>query len=128
MYRIRRADRCGIFKYTRNRPMVPIVFLPSMMIGGFFVPSQLLPAVIKKVGMLLPATHSLNLFKYFSYHQYLGYDPLWSILILFIGGIISFSLAIFLFNWDSRNNTRRGHPALAFLAIVPYIVGAIFLS
>ncbi|MCJ7666119.1 MAG: hypothetical protein MUO59_05205 [Actinobacteria bacterium] len=78
--------------------------------------------------MLLLATHQLNLFKYFSYRRYLDYDPLWSILILFIGVIISFGLAIFLFNRDDRNNTRRGHPAFAFLAMIPYIADAIFLS
>ena len=105
-----------------------LLFIPSMMISGFFVPAQMLPLVIKKVGMLLPVTHSFNLFKYFSYQQFLGYNPLWSMLILFAGGVISFGLAIFLFNWDSKNNTRKGHPAFAFLAIVPYIVGAIFLS
>jgi ABC-2 type transport system permease protein len=105
-----------------------LFFLPSMMIGGFFVPAQMLPLVIKKISLLLPVTHSFNLFKYFSYQQYLGYDPVWSILILFAGGIIAFGLAIFLFNWDSKNNTRRGHPALAFLVLLPYITGAIFLS
>jgi ABC-2 type transport system permease protein len=104
-----------------------LFFLPYMMIGGFFIPSQMLPIVIKRIGMLLPVTHSFNLFKYFSYQQFLGYDPLWSILILFIGGVISFGLAIFLFNWDNRNNTRRGHPALAFLIMIPYIAGAILL-
>ena len=105
-----------------------LLFIPSMMISGFFVPAQMLPLVIKKVGILLPVTHSFNLFKYFSYQQYLGYDALWSMMILFAGGVISFGLAIFLFNWDSKNNTRKGHPAFAFLALVPYIVGAIFLS
>ncbi|MES0341322.1 MAG: ABC transporter permease [Candidatus Humimicrobiaceae bacterium] len=105
-----------------------LFFLPSMMIGGFFIPAQMLPLVIKKISLLLPVTHAFNLFKYFSYQQYLGYDPLWSMLILFAGGIIAFSLAIFLFNWDSKNNTRRGHPALAFLVLIPYIAGAIFLS
>jgi ABC-2 type transport system permease protein len=39
------------------------------------------------------------------------------------GGIISFGLAIFLFNWDPHNKTSRGHPLMAILAIVPYIVG-----
>ena len=105
-----------------------LFFLPSMMIGGFFIPAQMLPMVIKKISLLLPVTHSFNLFKYFSYQQYLGYDPFWSILILFAGGVIAFSLAIFLFNWDNKNNTRRGHPALAFLVLVPFIAGAIFLS
>jgi len=105
-----------------------LFFLPSMMIGGFFIPSQMLPQAIKKVSMLLPVTHSFNLFKYFSYQQFLGYDPLWSMLILFTGGILAFGLAIFLFNWDNKNNTRKGHPAFAFLVLIPYIAGAIFLS
>ena len=31
-------------------------------------------------------------------------------------GILAFGLAIYLFNWDSRNAARRGHPLLALLA------------
>ncbi len=105
-----------------------LFFLPSMLIGGFFIPTQMIPQVIKKVSLLLPVTHSFNLFKYFSYQQYIGYDPLWSMLILFAGGIIAFGLAIFLFSWDNKNKTRKGHPAFAFLVLLPYIAGAIFLS
>jgi hypothetical protein len=36
-------------------------------------------------------------------------------------------LAILLFNWDSRNETRRLHPALAALALLPYALGAALL-
>lgn len=104
-----------------------LFFLPSMMISGFFIPSQMLPSVIRRVSMLLPVTHSFNLFRSYSYQQYIGYDPIWSALILLVGGILSFGLAIFLFNWDSNNDTRRGHPALAFLVLIPYIIGAVFL-
>jgi hypothetical protein len=35
-------------------------------------------------------------------------------------------LAIYLFNWDSKNKTRHGHPLMALLALAPY-VAAIFL-
>ena len=104
-----------------------LFFIPSMLVSGFFIPSQMLPSVIKRISMLLPATHSFNLFSYFSYQQYIGYNPLWSALILLVGGILSFGLVVFLFNWDNKNNTRRGHPALAFLVLIPYIIGAIFL-
>ena len=38
----------------------------------------------------------------------------------------SFNLAIYLFNWDSRNNTRQGYPRMALLVLVPFVVG-IFL-
>jgi len=36
--------------------------------------------------------------------------------------VICFGLAIYLFSWDSRNQSRRGHPALALLALVPFVV------
>jgi ABC-2 type transport system ATP-binding protein len=31
-------------------------------------------------------------------------------------------------NWDSRNTTRRGHPLLSLLVLLPYIVGIFFLA
>lgn len=48
-------------------------------------------------------------------------------LVLLAGGIIASGLALYLFNWDRRNNSRRGHPALAALALLPYILGALLL-
>ena len=44
------------------------------------------------------------------------------------GGTLSFGLANYLFCWDSQNKTRRGHPALALLALLPYAVGVVLLS
>jgi len=104
-----------------------LIFLPSMIIGGFFIPQNLLPDTLKKIGLLLPSTHAINLFRYYSYNQSIGYNPVWSLVILIAGGILSFGLAIYLFNWDSQNKTRRGHPTFAFFAILPFIIGAIFL-
>jgi hypothetical protein len=43
-------------------------------------------------------------------------------MVLFFGGILAFGLAIDLFNWDCRNDTRRGHPALASIALLPWLV------
>ncbi len=43
--------------------------------------------------------------------------------ILLAGGAMAFGLAVFLFSWDSKNATRRAHPALAALAWLPYVVG-----
>lgn len=105
-----------------------LIFLPSMIIGGFMIPSSLLPFVLKKIGILLPSTHVINLFKYYAYNKSIEYNPLWSIVILLLSGIISFGLAIYLFNWDNQNKTRRGHPAFGFLVMLPYIVGVFFLQ
>jgi hypothetical protein len=48
------------------------------------------------------------------------------LLILLAGGVLAFSLSIYPFNWDNRNASRRGQPALVLLAIVPF-VAAMFL-
>jgi len=104
-----------------------LIFLPSMLIGGFFIPYNVLPDILKRIGMLLPSTHAVNLFRYYSYNQSIGYNPIWSLVILIVGGLLSFGLAIYLFDWDSQNKTRKGHPAFAFIAIIPLIIGAILI-
>lgn len=88
----------------------------------------MLDDVFQRIAMLLPSNHAINLFKSYAYGQVVGYNPLWSVLILLIGAILSFGHAILLFNWDSNNKTRRGHPALAFIVLIPFIIGAIFLQ
>lgn len=104
-----------------------LVFLPSMLIGGLMIPSSMLPDALGKVGLLLPATHAMNAFQGFTQNQVTTFDPIWSVIILLAGGILSFGLANYLFSWDSRNKTRRGHPALALLALLPYVLGVALL-
>ena len=50
-----------------------------------------------------------------------------SLAILLTSGILAFGLATYLFNWDRRNSTQRGHPLLALLALLPYVVGMLLL-
>jgi ABC-2 type transport system permease protein len=104
-----------------------LIFLPSMMIGGLMIPYSMLPGALGKVALLLPATHAMNAFQGLAQNQGIAFDPLWSVLILLVGGILSFGLANYLFCWDSHNKTRRGHPALALLALLPYVLGMILL-
>lgn len=49
--------------------------------------------------------------------------PMVSVLIPLSGGLLGGGLAVYLFNWDSKNRARRGHPLLALLALAPYLVG-----
>jgi len=86
-----------------------------------------MPYILKKIGLLLPTTHAVNLFRYYSYNQSIDYNPIWSLVILLAAGILAFALAIYLFNWDNTNKTIKGYPALAFVAIIPLIIGAILL-
>jgi ABC-2 type transport system permease protein len=98
-----------------------------MLIGGLMLPSSLLPEAFGKVGLLLPSSHAMNAFKGWALDQTASFDPLWSIIILLTGGILSWGLAIYLFSWDDRNATRRGHPALALVALLPYAIAAALL-
>lgn len=104
-----------------------LIFLPSMLIGGLMVTYDLLPDALAKVGLLLPASHAMNAFQGFAFDQATSFQPLWAVLILLAGTILSFGLANYLFCWDSQNKTRRGHPALALLALLPYVIGVALL-
>ena len=104
-----------------------LIFLPSMLIGGLMVPSSILPKALLKIGFLLPSTYAINMFQGLAQNQTVLFNPAWSIIILLGTGISAFGLAVYLFNWDSRNKTRKGNPFLAILALIPLIIGVIIL-
>ena len=103
-----------------------LIYLPSMMLGGMMVPASMLPDTLRQVGLILPASHAMYAFQDLAYRMSIGFDPLWPVVVLLSGGLIAFGLAIYLFSWDTHNETRRGQPALAALALLPY-VAAVFL-
>jgi len=49
--------------------------------------------------------------------------PWGSVLAMFASGVLAFGLAVYLFSWDSRNAARRGHPLLALLVLLPFVIG-----
>jgi len=42
--------------------------------------------------------------------------------------VLAFGLAIYLFNWDRRNAAQPGHPLMALLILLPYVIGIFILS
>ena len=105
-----------------------LFFIPSMLLGGLMVPYSMLPEAAGRVAQLLPATHAMNAFRGLAQDLTADFDPLGSLVILLASGVLAFGLAIYLFNWDRRNTTQRGHPLLALLAMLPYAVGILLLS
>lgn len=101
-----------------------LIYLPSIMLSGMMVPRTLLPAVLNKMGLLLPPTYALHALQGLALGRVTDVNPWAAVAILLAGGVLAFGLARYLFWWDSQNMTRRGHPALALLALVPYAVGA----
>jgi len=97
-----------------------LIFLPSMLIGGLMVPLSELPPAFVPIAGLLPTAQAMQAIQGLAYHQPTIIPPLLSLAALAGGALLSFALATYLFNWDTRNASRRGHPALALLAWIPY--------
>ena len=104
-----------------------LVFLPSMLIGGLMIDVELLPAGIRSVAQLLPSTWAMQAYQGLAFDAGTVLDPTVAVLVLLAGGVVALGLAIALFSWDQKNATRRLHPALGTLAVLPYLVG-VFLT
>ena len=104
-----------------------LVFVPSMLLGGLMLPYSMLPEAAGKIAQLLPATQAMNAFNGLAMGKVADFSPWGSVGVLFTSGVLAFGLAVYLFSWDSRNTTRRGHPLLGLLVLLPYVVGIILL-
>jgi ABC-2 type transport system permease protein len=100
-----------------------LIFLPSMLLGGMMIPYSMLPKAMAKIAQLLPATQAMNAFRGLAQNLPTDFNPLGSLLILLASGVLAFELALYLFNWDRHNTNQRGHPLLALLVLLPYILG-----
>jgi len=105
-----------------------LIFVPSMLLGGLMVPFNMLPNTAQKVAQILPSTQAMNALNGLAMGGTADFSPWGSVATLFAGGIGAFLLAIYLFSWDSRNTTRRGHPLLGLLAFLPYVIQIILTS
>lgn len=104
-----------------------MIYLPSMLLGGMMVPAEMLPGTFVRIAHVLPTSYAMQSFLGLAYGRETLYSPVVGVLILVAGGLMAYALAAFLFSWDKQNNDRRKHPALAALALLPYLAGAIFL-
>lgn len=104
-----------------------LIFLPSMLIGGVMMPLSFLPESVLPIAGLLPSTYAMQAYQGLAYQVDTIYNPVVSVLVLAALGIFSVFLATYLFSWDSQNSTRRGHPLLALLVLVPLIVGILLI-
>lgn len=104
-----------------------LIFIPSMLLAGLMLPYSMLPAATGKVAQLLPATHAMNAFNGLAMGKTADFAPWGSITVLLASGLLAFGLAIYLFSWDSQNSTRRGHPLLSLLVLLPFVAGLFLL-
>lgn len=101
-----------------------LVFIPSILLGGLMVPERILSPGLHRIALLLPATHCMRVFAGLGGAG--GAAPPWSSLaVLGSSVVLSFGLAMALFEWDSRSNRPSPRAYAAFLGIAPYAVAAL---
>ncbi len=104
-----------------------LIFLPSMLLGGLMIPISSLPASVRWFCGLLPSTYAIEAMNGLAYGRPTSFNPQVCLAVLAICAVFSFVLALYLFNWDSHNQVRRGHPLMALLVLLPFVLG-IFLA
>jgi ABC-2 type transport system permease protein len=100
-----------------------LIFLPSMLIGGMMVPLAVLPKAVLPFAALLPSARAMQAYASLAYNAPTVFDPVVSAGVLAATAVLAAGLAIYLFDWDRVNLTRRGHPLMALLVLAPGIVG-----
>lgn len=103
------------------------LFLPSMLIGGLMFPAKALPEAVAKFGKLLPTTYAMDAFESLAAKGNASFNPAISLSILISCGIISFLLSGYLFRLDSNNTSKPKSKLWALGALLPFVLGAIFL-
>jgi ABC-2 type transport system permease protein len=99
-----------------------VFFIPSILLGGLMFPFNTLPEAAGKIAQLLPATQAMNAFNGLAMGGVADFDPWSSVIALIASGVLAFGLAVYLFSWDSRNTARRGHPIMALLLFLPFLI------
>jgi ABC-2 type transport system permease protein len=104
-----------------------LIYIPSIILGGLMVPPAVLPAALRRVGLLLPATHSMRAFADLGGPA--GAPGLrgaaGSVGVLAASAGLSFVLAALLFQWDTRASQPSRKALAALLALAPYLAVAL---
>ena len=77
----------------------------------------------RSAALLLPTTWLAQLEQATVYGREVLVDPGLAAVVLIASAALTLVVAAHSFNRDRKNTTRRGHPALALLAVVPFVVG-----
>jgi len=101
--------------------LAQLIFLPSMMLGGIMMPTEILSKNIQKIANIFPSTHSMNLFNTIAFNTKAFSNSTGSLLTMICGGVLSFVLATYLFTWDTSSE-KASKKIIGLVAVLPYII------
>jgi ABC-2 type transport system permease protein len=101
-----------------------LIYIPSIVLGGIMVPTSVLPPVLQRLSLLLPATHAMRVFAGLAMPGGAGI-PWLSIGVLCAGTAMCLAMAALLFEWDTRAAAPSRRSWLAVLAVLPYAAAAL---
>jgi len=104
-----------------------LVFLPSMLLGGLMLDLALLPESVLPFSRLLPPTYASQALLGAGFDQTTTVTPTACVLVLVSSSVVNAVLATVLFRWDPANQSGRASKLWALVALVPFIIGALFL-
>lgn len=101
--------------------LAQLIFLPSMLLGGIMLPTNILSETMQQIARILPSTPAMNIFYTVSYNHEALYSVSGSIIVLILGGLLSYFLAAYLFTWDPKEN-KQARNIIGIAALLPYII------
>ncbi len=100
-----------------------LIYIPSIVLGGLMVPGAMLPPTLRRLALLLPASHAMRVLEGLGMPGSSG-TPWASLAVLASSSLLSFALAALLFEWDSRASQPSPRAWAALLALLPFAASA----
>lgn len=102
-----------------------LIFIPSMIIGGVMMPTDMLPPTVQKIANILPSTHSVELLFQSAFTSQMFQGLTSEIIVLLASSLLSFVLSAYLFTWD-QGAYKPAKSLFGLLVLLPFVI-AIFI-
>ena len=105
--------------------LAQMVFVPSVILGGLMVPSDMIPSNLQFIVSLLPASQGIQAFNNLAMGSGKGgFGPL---VVLLASSVVNLFLCAVLFQWETGNHAGK-KKFLALLALLPFIASYVALQ
>ncbi len=112
-------------KDTAATLLSQVIYIPSILLGGLMMPASMLPEGFRRMALLLPSSHAMNVFTGLGGMPAGSPIPWVSIGVLAVSTVLDFGLAAWIFQWDPRATTPSKKAFAALLGILPFAAAVV---